>query len=452
MKRFSLLLLPLLLLPETAAAQSLLEAMAQAYRHNPQLLGERARQEATDELVPQALAGWRPTIAFYGENGKEQERVKVKSNNRVTKGRANLDPNELALQATQPLYRGGRLEAQTESAELQVQAGRHQLIAVEQNVLLSAVQAYIDVSLAKAVADVYREHEGVLRQTLVSTQGRRNQGAAAGIDVAQAEARLAQAEANRISYEGKYNAAREIYRQVIGEYPTRPALPPNALLPYKSPEELVAAARDNPNVLAATTAEAAARKDIDVARGARMPSVDLVGVMARTYEEDTLGERVWSRSVKLQVTMPLYEGGMISSKERQAAKLLLQRRFAADTARRGVESSAAQAWAIFASARASREALDRQLAAQGLARRGTEAGLRAGSNTTLDLLNADDELAEARVQVQQARHDEVLASYQVLAAAGDLTAKALNLPVELHDPTRNYDAVRNRWIGWGEGE
>src|SRR5215472_7853720 len=271
-------------------AQTLTDALAEAYNTNPQLLAQRALLRATDEQVPQALSFWRPTVAFTGQVGIATSSLETKPvpealvtrsvNHAITR------PNALTFQATQPIYRGGRTEAQTRQAINTVESTRAQTLAVETTVFQAVAMAYLDVVRDQALVEVQRNNVEVLRKQLEATQDRFRVGEVTRTDVAQAESSLAQAQGTLIAQEGNLEVSRAEYVRAVGHPPGRLMLPrERPALPATREEALSLAANSNFSVISATFAELAARDNIDVVRGQLLPQVSVVGALARTYDQ-----------------------------------------------------------------------------------------------------------------------------------------------------------------------
>jgi outer membrane protein len=428
----SLLALALVLPAAPAAAQSLNDALASAYQTNPVLQAARGQLRATDELVPEALSGWRPTV------------------NAEVAGGAGIDNNHddgralglAQLRITQPIYTGGRTEAAVNQAEKLVLAQRAQLVAAEQQVLLQSVTAYVDVVRAEAVLSLDEGNEKVVRDQRDSARRRRAAGAASDTDVSQAESRLALAGAERAQAEAALKSARAVYRQVIGEDPatlTPPGLPPGL---SASEEEAVAAAAGHPTVVAAQFAEKAARDGVDVVLGEMLPQVSIEG--------DLLTDKETAR-ILAKVTFPLYQAGSVDARTRSSKETYGVRRFDTDTQRRQAATEAAAAWYALDAARSQIASFDAQVVTAKQALAGTRRDEAAGVRTLLDVLDAQQELLGAETNLVGARHDEVVAAYRLLAAVGRLTARDLNLPVTYYDFEEHYLEVRDKFWGTGPG-
>jgi outer membrane protein/adhesin transport system outer membrane protein len=425
-----------------AAAETLEEALAAAYANNPTLQAARAELRATDELVPQALSGWRPTAAINGQIGQEWEDTS-------DVGSETLTPRSAELSVTQPLYRGGRTVAGTAQAENLVLAQREVLLSVEQDVLLQAVAAYMDVLREEAVLELNINNEQVLLRQLEAARDRFEVGEITRTDVAQAESRLSGATAQRIAAEGQLTSSRAIYRQVIGDTPgTLVQAGPAGELPA-SADETVAASAGTPNVRAAEYAERAAREGIDVVFGELLPSLSLTGSLSTGEDQSRKNVSTDSAAIIAQVTIPLYQAGGVTSRVREAKQRVSQRRQDIEVQRRLAAQTATTAWQALETARAQIQSFEAQVRAAEIALEGVQQEAAVGSRTVLDILDAEQELLNGRVSLVQARRDEVVASYQVVSAVGRLTALELGLPVEAYDSERYYQEYRDTWWDLG---
>jgi outer membrane protein len=444
----------------TAQAQTLTQALAEAYNTNPQLLAQRALLRATDEQVPQALSGWRPTVNFSGNIGGTRSQFATPPT--VTLGIPvpsvtqynTFQSNSLSLDVTQPIYSGGRTVAQTRQAVETVQSTRAQTLAIETSVFQSVAQAYLDVVRDQALVEVNRNNVRVLREQLTATQDRFRVGEVTRTDVAQAEASLAQAIGNLTSAEGALAQSRAEYVAAVGQSPGILLLPrERPTLPATREEAQSLAANNNFSVISANFAELAARDNIDVVRGQLLPQISLVGNLSRVASPAvTLANSVEnSGSVTLQMTMPLYEAGAIYSQTRQAEQTVGQRRSQVDQARRTAVQTATDAWEALKSGRASVVSFGAAVRAAQIALQGTQQEALVGTATTLDVLIQVQTLLTVQSQLVVAEHDTALAEYNVAAATGRLIAPELHLPVKLYDMDAHYRGVRDKWGGFGGG-
>jgi TolC family type I secretion outer membrane protein len=434
-----------------ASAQTLTEAFAYAYNNNPQLLAQRALLRSTDEQVPQALSNWRPTVTFTANAGF------TRAGSSAAGSRTNFSSfptRSTGLRVTQPLYRGGRTEAQTRQAINTVQATRAQTLGVETTVFQAVAQAYLDVVRDQTLVEVAQNNEAVLRRQLEATRDRFRVGEVTRTDVAQAESALAQSTAQRINAAGQIEVSRANYVRQVGHPPGRLMLPrERPALPATREEALNIAAQDNPNVISASFTELAARENVDVVRGQLLPQISIVGDLSRSYAPSISlqGARQDTASAQLQLTMPLYEGGAIYSQTRQAQQTVGQRRSQVDDARRLAVQQATQAWETLQAARAAIASFGAAVRAAQIALEGTQQEALVGSRTVLDVLIAQQQLFTTQSQLVGAQHDAALAEFNLAAATGRLIAPELRLPVQLYDMEKHYKAVKDKLFGFGGG-
>ncbi|MBN9559156.1 MAG: TolC family outer membrane protein, partial [Alphaproteobacteria bacterium] len=421
--------------------RTLTEALAAAYSNNPTLQASRAQLRAVDENVPQALAGWRPTVVLSGTGGVgdgysrsyiSTPTVDPITGQTIQGGRSSNQRADRLLgtaQATitQPIYRGGRTRASTNRAESQVMAQRGQLIAQEQQTFTDTVNAYVGVIQAQQILALNINNEQVLTRQLQATNDRFRVGEITRTDVAQAEAALAGATAQRQTSEGNVATARATYQRVIGFLPPADLVEPQPLkLPVRNQQQANAlAAANNPNVVSAQFNDAAARDAVDVAMSNLMPQLS---VQAQAFQQNNASlPRNTNNGAQLVATLsvPLYQGGAEYSAVRQARQQEQQTRKQLDDARRQAIQQATQAWETLVAARSTAESTRSQIRANSIALEGVEREAIVGSRTTLDVLNAQQALLNSQVTLVQNLANLVTASYTVASAIGRLTARDL---------------------------
>ncbi len=435
-----------------AAAQprTLQDALALAYSNNPTLQSSRAQLRSTDEGVPQALSGWRPTVvvgAGYGY-GFGTLRTNGGQNFAGASSRENRDILTVTPTVTQPLFRGGQTRANTNQADNRVFAQRGRLIATEQQVFTNTINAYVNVIQTQQLLQLNINNEQVLARQLQATNDRFRVGEITRTDVAQAEAALAGARATRQTSEGNLQTARSTYRQYVGDLPDQLVEPQPIKLPIKNQNEATQlAAQNNPNVTAALFDDAASRDAIDVAFSQLMPQLSLQAQGGLTNGQQVAGQSTLGATVLLNGSVPLYQGGAEYSRVRQARQTEQQARKTVDDVRRQAVQQAAQSWETLVAARATIDSTRSQIRANQIALEGVQREAIVGSRTTLDVLNAEQALLNSRVTLVQNLSSLVTASYTVAAAIGRLTARDLNLNVPLYDETAYYNAVRQRLFG-----
>lgn len=428
-----------------AAAQSLSDAMAQAYAGNPTLRAARAGQRATDELVPQALSGWRPTVTASG--AIERSFTDIDPPGPGGEIETDKTTGSLAITLNQPIFRGFKTLKGTKAAEATVAAGEQGLLATEQSVLFDAVRAYMGVIKNRSVLSLRRSNVSVLNAQLKAAQDRFDAGDATRTDISQARARVAGAQAQVAAADASLAASEAAYIKVIGHEPGKLGYPKTPKLPKSLDSALATASEINPNVLAAALLEEASVYQIDVAKGDLLPSVSLQAQGAVSDNWSVAGDQTESFSISGVVTVPLYDGGRTYSSVRKAKQESSQKRIQVIEANRAVREAVQVAWGSLAAARQTISSAKQQVSAANQALDGVRQEYDAGTRTTLDVLNAQSEVFDARITQVTAEHDAVVAAYQLLAAMGQLTADHLSLPVGAYDASENYGRVRNKWFG-----
>ena len=425
-----------------ARAETLAEALTTTYLTNPQLAAQRAQLRQIDEQVSQALSGWRPQLNVQGDAGvarRETDFEFVETQD--------LTPRQFGVDVTQPLFRGGRTVAATRAAENAVRAGRARLQAVEQNVLFNAVVAYVNVLAAEAVLDFEVQNEQRLSRFLEATRDRFAVGEVTRTDVFQAEARLARASADRVQAEGQLESARAEYVAVVGAPPTDLELPG---VPADLPETVNEAIENNPQVIAAEFDEQSSLNTVDQVRGELLPELNLRGEAFRGYDTSLSGGRVDDFRATVNVVVPLYQGGAVYSRVRQAKQAVSEQRRLIDDLRRNAAQQATTAWSEFIAARASVEAFTTEVRANEVAVEGVVREQAVGTRTVLDVLDTQQDLLLSQRSLVDARRRELGFAHDVKRAVGTLTAQMLDLPVNTYDPEANYRNVRGKWFGTGE--
>jgi outer membrane protein len=442
------------MLPGTACADTLEWALVQAYQNNPQLNSQRANLRATDEAVPQALSGYRPTVGFTASVGSEYQSTLSKS---VTNGvptytgsEATFTPHSVGLTATQNLFNGYRTANRTRQAEAQVSAGRATLAVSEESVLLNAATSYMNLLRDAAILDLQRRNVEVLQEQLRQTRDRFNVGEVTKTDVAQAESRLAAGRAQVLAAESSYMTSRANYRQSIGVEAGKlaPASPVDRFSPRTLKAAIEAGRAINPSVAAAMFGIDVALLQVKINEGALAPTVSAQINAQQNWETNTSNLlQQFSASAVATVSVPIYQGGAEYSLIRQSKETLGQQRIALDTARDQVQAIVQQAWGQLEAAKAQIQATRAQVNSAEIALNGVREEARVGQRTTLDVLNAQQELVNARVALVTAEHDRVVASYSLLSAVGGLSVQGLGLKTSIYDPMTHYQQVRDVWGG-----
>jgi outer membrane protein len=444
--------------PREAAAETIEAALARAYQNNPQLNAQRAIVRQNDEGVAQALSGYRPTISANASLGRQYTSEKeifpaipgtplAGGASVQIKGRTN--PSAYGATASQTLFNGEQTANKVREAESQVSAARETLRVMEQSVLLAAATIYMDVSRDSANLEVQQSNYRVLQRMLKDTQQRFDAGQITSTDVAQAEAQLAAGEASLHAAEATLTTTRANYRRIIGNDPENlsPASPVERLAPSTMAAAIAVGAAQNPSVTAAMYGVDVALLQVKIAEGALWPTLAVQGNVQQQFDSNITTPRLSTESVMLNLSVPIYQGGAEYSTIRQNKEAVGQQRLNVDQVRDQTRANVVQAWGQLQATKAQVAAAERQGDASERALTGVRNEALAGQRTTLDVLNSQQALVNARVSLITAQHDRIVASYNLLSAVGRLSAEVLALPVSIYDPSVHYHQVRDSWIG-----
>jgi outer membrane protein len=442
--------------PLSAMADTINQALVQAYLSNPTLNAQRASTRATDELVPQALSGYRPQIFGSADGGVTGTRV-----HRPSLG-PTVDTGTLTASAgitvEQPLFNGFRTRNSVRQAESTVLASRETLLNTEQNVLFDGAEAYMNVLRDFAIFDLRRNNVDLLDEELRATRERFEVGEVTRTDTALAESRLSGARSEFSVAEANLKASRAIYRQVIGADPTKlhPGQPIDKLLPPSEKAALEIGYIEHPAARAALHAVDAAELQVRVIQGELAPTVSIQANAGHQWDNSSsdptqgvsdLERHTSSGSVLGVLRVPIYQGGQEYSRVRESKEVLGQRRLEAESVRDQVRAAVVSAWGALEGAKAQIIAAQAQVEASGIALSGVREEARVGQRTTLDVLNFQQEQLDARVALITAQRDRVVASYALLQAIGRLNVAQLGLDVPTYDARVHYDQVRDKWFG-----
>jgi outer membrane protein len=438
-----------------AAADTLEWALVQAYQNNPSLNAQRASLRAIDENVPQALSGYRPKLSITANAGINYENA-TSAFPLTTGGPINtiqfaqdFASRGVGATGTYTLYNGYQTANRTRQAESQVEGARETLRVTEQQVLLDAATAYMNLLRDQAILDLNRRNVEVLTEQLKQTRDRFNVGEVTRTDVAQAESRLAAGRSALLSAQSNYVTSQANYRRVIGVDAGRlaPGTPVDRLSPHVLAQAIVAGEARSPSVLAAAYGVDIAALAVKISEGALYPNLTLTASALAANNPAFEVIRQTSASLVGTLTVPIYQGGAEYSAIRQSKETLGQQRLNLDVTRDQARATVVQSWGQLDAARAEIEATTAQVNAAEIALNGVREEARVGQRTTLDVLNAQQELVNARVALVTAQHDRVVASYTLLAAVGGLSMPRLGLNVLIYDPMVHYQQVRDAWVG-----
>ncbi|CCW16629.1 Type I secretion outer membrane protein, TolC precursor [Sphingobium indicum BiD32] len=435
-------------------AETLQGALAKAYASNPTLTGARAGQRATDENVPIQKAGGRPAADLGGTYSESilKPTISFTSPQRTVNAQAQLSV---------PIYSGGAVRNGVKAAKVRVEAGQANLRGTEASIFSQVVAAYMDVIRDSAIVSLNQANVKVLEVNLQATNDRFEVGDLTRTDVAQSQSRLALAQADLQTVQSNLITSRENYIALVGEAPDMLEPPPVLPgLPATPDLAVQVALADNPDIAAAKKARDAARYDVRVAKAGNLPTLSAFTQAGYTNYLDTLengtvggGSQINKQAqAGVQLSIPLYQGGRPAAQVRQRQAQESQAIEQEIQVERGV---IAQARAAYASWQASLKAIEsnqKAVEAASLSLEGVRAENSVGSRTILDILNAEQEALNARVQLVSARRNAYVAGFSLLAAMGHAEADDLGLASgALYDPMVNYDRVKGKWFDWDYG-
>jgi TolC family type I secretion outer membrane protein len=451
----------------------MLTALENTYENNSQLNDARQQLKVIDENVSQAISQFRPQLQASINETFNHDFTEQKSKIILSKAPPILTDNKneteyvqktMAINLVQPVYTPGAAAA-VRSADNVVLAARASVKSIEQQTLLIALSAYVQVWRDGQLVKLFKDNEVALDHHREITQQRFKYGEVSNTDNLQTETRLSKARADRTVTEGALEGSRATFRQVVGFEPGElpDALPDAilnrflALMPATLDEALAVASQNNADVISSRYAVAASREAVDAIGRDRQPQLRLLGILSHSLDNFTSHipksnpnlylTKDFNYQVGLQLVVPLYRGGAVDSQVRAAKQTLQQRQFAVDTALRGAERAVTAAWQSLSAARRAMDDRLRAVAAAEQALDGVRLEAVAGTRTVLDILNAQQELVDARASLVTTRTTDWIATATLLAALGRFTAENLDLKVKMFDPEQNYRDVRNRWIG-----
>lgn len=448
-----------------ASAETLADALALAYQNNPTLQAQRATQRALDENYVQARTGWRPTLSFsggwqYSETATPAAVAAAlgsfdRNGDGIVDGAGRQDAalTRAGLTFTQPLWTGGRVAASVNAAHADVLAGRENLRRIEAQVMASVITAYADTRRDQEALRIRQENVNVLTRQLQESQARFDVGEVTRTDVAQSQSRLSQAQALYQQSVAQLAITRAGYATLVGQNPGELAPEPSLayLLPTDPDEAYKVAEEHNPQLRGQQYAERASRARVAGARAERMPTV---GAQATLDFRNQVREEIWERdfytrgsSLGVQVTVPLFSGGLVSSRIRQAVERNNADRITVEGVRRNVMQGVTQFWSQLIASRANIASAEEQVRAARIAAEGTRQEQQVGLRTTIDVLNAEQELRQAELNQVTSRRDEYVAATNVLATMGRLEGRNLIPAVQQYDASKNFRKLRITW-GW----
>jgi outer membrane protein len=448
---FTLLVSATALSPLQASAETIMGALTKAYQYNSSLNSARAGVRVTDEGVAIAKSGYRPTVT--GQASIDY------SNTSRDAGSAQLTTGSFGVSINQMLFDGFQTKNNVAAAEAKVAAQQESLRNTEENTLFSAAQAYMNVIHDRQVAALTEQNLKAMDEQVRSAQSRFEVGEGTRTDVAQAQAARSSALAQLTSARAQALSSEAAYHQIVGDAPgkLKAASPLTKLLPKSLDTAIAVAYNEHPAILATQHLVDAASYSVKSAEGALLPQVTASAGVERDYRNTAsslpgVGEATPngysnSASIGATLTIPIYQGGRTSAMVRQSKEQLGQARIDVDVSRDQVRNQIVSAWTLYTAARENVDANRAQVSAAQLALDGVIEERKVGQRTTLDVLNAQNDVTNAKINLVSAERDVVTASYAILQATGRLSVKRLGLQVTEYRPEEHYKAVKDKWYG-----
>jgi len=432
-----------------ASAETIQGALSKAYQNNSKLNSARAGVRVTDEGVAIAKSGYRPTIAGSASIDYSTTRREGGGTTRLTQG-------NFGVQINQTLFDGFQTKNNVAAAEARVSASVESLRNTEEDTLFSAAQSYMNVIHDRQVAKLTEQNLKALTEQVRAARSRFEVGEGTRTDVAQADAARSNAVAQLSAARAQALASEAAYRQIVGEQPgtLKPASPLAKLLPANLESAFAIASNEHPAILATQHLVDAAGFSVKSAEGALLPQVTASAGLSQNYQDAngygasqlSTGAST-SASIGATLTVPIYQGGRASAQVRQTKEQLGQARIEVDVSRDQVRDAVAAAWTSYTAAREGVDANRALVAAAQLALNGVIEERNVGQRTTLDVLNAQNDVVNAQINLAGSERDVVLASYAILQAMGRLSTERLGLKVAKYKPEEHYNAVKDKWIG-----
>lgn len=440
-----------------ALAETISDALIKLYNNNPDISEQRANVRVRDEDVPKAATGMRPKASIAVNGGPQRTYIKAPagidqfSSRRYQEDEYSGNPRSGTFNLQQPIFDGGKTRNAISQAESGVMAARATLRQAEQVALQKGATAFVDVLRDAAVLRLKKNNIAVLREQLRVTRDRQEFGEVTRTDVAQADAALAQAESEFTAAEGALQNSMAVYEQVIGEAPVRLEPPPplEGLIPISRDDAIEEGLKEHPSVVQALHEIDAAESAVKVAEAQLMPTASVGAQIIQQYDSyfGYPGTRQFGAQALAQLNVPLYQGGGEYSGIRQAKEQLGQARIHLNTVRNAVRAAVVQGYAQFVTARSELAFNMKAVKAAETALRGIRDEAAFGQRTTFDVLNAQQKLVEARVNVVTAQRNIIVGSYATLAAMGRLSVAMLRLEVAPYDPAAHLEEVKGKWFG-----
>ncbi len=450
MKKKLFLTCALTLFAFDVCAENLIDAFVMTYQSNPELKSERAKLKTLDENLSQANSSFRPKVSLVSDISHVDSELELESG---VKSDSNRQPYGASVVLNQSLFSGFESVASKKSAENLIKAGRFSLVSKEQDLLLETAKAYMSVVHADASLGLNFNKEQVYKKHVDEAKKRYEIGEITITDYSQSEARYEGAKAERISAEGLLENAKAYYQSVTGAFPEnldKNVTPPSEMILSEFDDVLNIALKENPLIKMSMFSEKSARNDVAKSGSGLLPSLD--GRLSGTYGENQQYKNDEYKELKATATLniPLYEGGLYYSKVRQAKEIANQKRLDTEALRLDIKKSVTETWQNLNAIKARIKAYDSQIKAYEVALLSMEKEWEIGTKTIIDVMDAEQDLLDAKLNMVTAKRDEVVESFSLISLTGGLLLSNFDVAINLYNPLENYDKVKNKWIGTGE--
>jgi outer membrane protein len=429
----------------TLQAETLNDALAQAYRYNPELDAQRATLRATDEGVARANSGYRPDITAQADVGRQKLETRPNFGASGT-----TSPRGFTVQAVQSIFRGFRTTNAVNAAEALVRAGREQLRNVEQQVLLNVVTQYANVVRDQAIVKLRESNLSFVSTELKATQERFAVGEVTKTDVAQSQAAVAQSKSSLDQARANLKSSRALYQQFVGSPPQNLAQPSLGLklLPKGLEQAIDIGTKENPNVVSSLYNEQAARFQIDEIRGELLPDAQIEATYTDRFDSSRQTEETETASIVGRLNVPIYAGGgEVYARVRQAKQTHLARIQDIETARSQSQSRVAQSWSQLIGFKAQLESDKAEIESNKVALNGVREEEKVGQRTRIEVLNQQLTLLQSQERLENTKREIVVANYTVVSAIGRLNISEIGATSTVYVPEAHLDEVSHKWIG-----
>jgi TolC family type I secretion outer membrane protein len=398
--------------------------LAQTYQNNSTILSARQGFKAAQEDIVQAKSARKPSV--NAEADITYVNTDASGNEFQVSNGGNLSKS-VGLSVNQPLYTGGSVSAGIDQAEYLVGAQGFALSAVEQQMLFEAVEAYMDVFTNQAVLELQRNNQAVVVRELEQARARFDVGEITRTDVSQSEARYAGAQADVINAGASVRTAKSNFKQIVGAEPPSDMSYPEII--FNMPADLGSALEwglsNNREILQANLNKEAAQSAVEGIEGERRPQVYAQGGLSQSLTPNDFIDDQRRASIGVVASMPLYTGGATRSRIRQAAQIVHQHEQDILTVKQRIENEIVAYWENWQAAKAETTAREAQVSATRLAQEGVDAEAEYGERTTLDALNADQELLSAQVDLTISKRNEIVSRFALARVLGLLVSQNL---------------------------